>query len=373
MFPADGDPSTAADTGCTLVAFSKTDLLASPPNFSNPSWFVNMPFSQRGQIFQPATCTDGSVVGRVLAARDVGTDSSPHSNIVTFIVQNVGTPGAATLASSSFINVLPYMVPDNPDLGVPALTALQPDGTTTLMANDARFSAKAYTVGGVLLGVHNTELNGRIAIRWYRIDAANGTLLESGTISETNRDLFFPSIAANTNGVIVVCYNASGTGTNYVSCYALAGLTLGGVTTFGKPLLLQTGSVSYHGDDEDPTGQFGNPVSRWGDYSATSVDPSDPNRFWTIQMFPSDTNVWSTQITELITSQRVSLAIQRAGTNIILSWPSDFANYQLQSTTNLMAGSVWTNVTQLPQTNDSLLSLTVPHSASRQFFRLQKQ
>src|SRR5205823_4366926 len=128
------------------------------------------------QVFQPATCRDGSSVGRILAAGDIGNDSSPHSNLVTFTVQNLPAPGAATLGSSSFLAVPPYMVPDNPDLGVPALTVLQPDGSSTLMANDARFSAKACTVAGVLYGIHSTELNGRIAIRWYRIDATNSAL-----------------------------------------------------------------------------------------------------------------------------------------------------------------------------------------------------
>jgi len=105
-----------------------------------------MSFSQRGQIFQPATCTDGVVVGKVLAAGDIGNDSSFHSNLVTFTVQNVAGPGAATLGASTFITVTPYMVPYNADLGAPIFTALQPDGTTTLQANEARFCAKAYTV-----------------------------------------------------------------------------------------------------------------------------------------------------------------------------------------------------------------------------------
>ena len=43
-----------------------------------------------------------------------------------------------------------------------------------------------------------------------------------------------------------------------------------------------------------------NNTSRWGDYSATTVDPDDDRRFWTIQEWVSADNVWSTQITEII-------------------------------------------------------------------------
>jgi hypothetical protein len=372
MFDANGDPTTATDLGCTLVSLSKTDLLASPPVFSNRTVFENMSFSERGQIFEPATCTDDSAVGSVLAAGDVGTDSSPHSNLVTFAVQNVTGPGAATLGASAFIEVPPYMVPDNAALGAPVFTAEQPDGTETLQANDARFCAKIYTVGGVIYGIHNTELNGRIAIRWYRIRASDGHLLESGTIADSNLDLFFPSIAANPAGTVVICYNGCGP-SSYVSCYAMAGQVTSGVTTFGNPVLLMTGATSYHGDDEDTSGLgLGNPTSRWGDYSTTSVDPSDPNRFWTIQMYPSDSNVWTTQITELITTQPPPLlTIASSGTNVLVSWPSSASSFHLQATTNLLVVNSWSLVPQIPFTNGPQISVLVPGNTSSQFFRLQ--
>jgi len=263
------------------------------------------------------------------------------------------------------------MVPNNAAMGVPLFTALQPDGTSTLQANDARFCAKAYTVAGVIYGVHNSELNGHIAIRWYRIRASDAQLLESGTIADTNQDLFYPSIAVNPAGIVVIGYNGSGLST-YVSCYAIAGQTVGGLTTFGSPILLQTGVTSYHGDDEDPTGMFGNPTSRWGDYSTTSVDPSDPSRFWTIQMYPSDVDVWTTQITELVTTVPAQLAIARSGTNVTISWSSLLAGFQLQATPSLVSPVAWTNVTQTLTTNGGLASVTLPIGPGQRLFRLQK-
>jgi hypothetical protein len=371
MYDSNDPPDTGSDVGCTLVCFAKSNLLVWPPVFTNRTLFENMPISRLGQIYQPVTCADGSATGKMLAAGDIGNDSNPHSNVVTFTLQNVAAPGAATLGASNFVTVPPYMVPYNPDLMVPLFTALQPDGTQMIQANDARFSARAYTVGGVIYGVNNTELNGKIAIRWYRLSAADGHLLEAGTIADTNMDLYFPSIAANRLGTVMVCYNGSGL-SNTISCYASAGQTLGGVTSFGSPILLHVGAISYHGDDEDPTGLFGNPVSRWGDYSATSVDPSDSNRFWTIQEFPSDTNVWSTQITELITTLQLKLSIRQVGTNAMLSWPSGPWSYQLLSATNLMPPVAWSNVTQPQVTNATQVTVSVPISPSRQFFRLQQ-
>jgi hypothetical protein len=355
--------------GAALFSFPKTDLIAASPTIANGTWFGVMNYNQRGDVLQPVTCFDGSSTSKIVAASDIGSDSNPHSNVVCFAVQNAGGP-EATLTTSTFIPTLPWVVPDNIDLGVPQFVATQPDGTQNLIADDARFLARVNAVGGVIYAVQTTEFNGHLAIRWYRIRAADNTLLESGTISDPNLDLFYPSIAANAYGVIVIGYNSSGSSA-FVSCYALAGQTINGVTSFGSPVLTQAGAIAYHGDDEILAELEGLPiVSRWGDYSATSVDPSDPNRFWTIQMYPSDSDVWSTQITELITVPQLVLSINSVGPNVVLSWPL-LHGYQLQSTANTSAPATWSTVSQTPGTNGNNFVVTLPATSNRRFFRLK--
>ncbi len=359
--------------GPGLVTIPKTNLLSATPSINNRTWSGVMDYAERGQVLQPAVCFDGSVTGQVLAVTDIGNDSDPHSNLVSFAVQNPAGPNAS-LTASTFIPTDPWMVPDNADFGAPLLVVTQPDGTASLMANDARLSAKVYAVGGVLYTVHSTQLGSRIAVRWYRVRAADHALLESGTIADPNMDLFFPSIAANAYGVVAIAYNGSGPGAT-VGCFAVVGQTTAQVTTFGSPLLLQSGATSYHGDDEllaELLGVTG--FSRWGDYSSLSVDPSDPNRFWTIQMFPSDaanSDVWSTQVTELIVPPQPLLAIQPTANGVQISWPSGLSNYQLQAANYLVPPGSWTKVTQTPRTNGDQLVVSLPISATSQFFRLQ--
>lgn len=366
MFDSLGPPATAASIGPALVSFPKADLLANPPIFTNRTRFGAMTYATRGQVLQPAVCSDGSSSGAVLAAGDIGNTSSPHSNLVSFAVQNAAGPGAATLGSSVFLTVNPYMVPDNATAGAPLLTPMQPDGTSKLEANDARFAALVYGVNGVLYAAHSTELSNRIAIRWYRIRASDAVLLESGTLADTNLDLFFPSIAANSNGTVVIGCNGSSSNT-YVSSFAFVGQTVNGVTTFGSPILLYSGTTSYHGDDEALAGQ-----SRWGDYSATSVDPVDSSRFWTIQIVPVDVNVWSTQITELRAGPTL-LAINRQNPGQLqIVWSTAAAGYQLQSTASLVPPAAWSNVTQNLVTNGYRISVVLPESLGAQFFRLKK-
>ncbi len=352
--------------GSSLTMIPKADLLANPPTVDNRVFFGVTNYATRGAVLQPVTCLDGSSVGNILAVGSLADDFLFHSNLVATTVLNSGATNA-TLSPSTNILVEAYTTP---------VDAAQPDGTSTLADNDARFSARVYTVGGVIYAVHNTELNGRAAIRWYRLSAANYALLESGTIADADLDLIFPSIAANANGVVVIACNGSSAAPNaFISSYAYVGQTVNGVTTFGNSTLLAAGSVNYH----DIYEQLEFTVdSRWGDYSTVSVDPSDPNRFWTIQMIPiydsltDSGDIWQMQITEIITSlPSVRLSIALVGTNAIVSWLGTATGYQLQSATNLTASTIWTNVTQMPSTNGGTISVLLPASHGRQFFRLQ--
>jgi hypothetical protein len=375
MFDASGDPTTAAPLGPTLVAIPKVDMLAATPtngpDISRRTWFGIMSYAQRGQVLQPASCSDGSTQGSILTVDNIGMDSSPHSNVVTWAVQNVVSSGAATLTPAIFTPTVPWEVPDNAEAGAPLLTPTQPDGTMQLQANDARISARVYALSGVLYAVQNTELNNRIAIKYYRMRAADGVLLESATISDTNLDLFFPSIAANSNGTVVIGYDGCSSNT-YITAYAVAGQIINGSTAFGTPLVLRASAVVYHGDDETYAQLLGGPVlSRWGDYSATSVDPVNPNLFWTAQMWASDTDVWDTVITELITTPQENMNISVASGAVTLSWPTLLSGYHLQSSTSLGPAASWSNVTQTPATNGAVLSVQLPMVGSKSFFRLE--
>jgi hypothetical protein len=367
--------------GPGLVSIPKADLIAATPTVANLTWHGVMNIADRGQIMQPATCFDGSENGCVLAMGDVGTTSDFYSNIVCSVVLNANTP-TATLATPVSLTVDPYDVPDNDILGVPAYAAPQPDGTVLVQANDGRISGKVFAVGGVLYATHQTELNGRMAIQWYRIRAADQTLLEQGTIADPNLDLFMPSIAANQYGTVVIGCNGSGYGpTDYISCYAYAGQTVNGKTTFGSSILLKAGTLNYH-DLLDVFGQLVDmpTLSRWGDYSTLSVDAADPTQFWSEQMYPysEDTGtglgdtLWATQITQLFVTVPPPLATSPSGTNVVVSWPLYASSYSLYSATNLTPPVAWSSVTNKPTTNGIVISATIPHTGGAKFFRLQK-
>lgn len=340
--------------GVTLVSFPKADLLASVPTIEHRTSFGILDPGTYGAVLQPVVSFDPPAGGaKVLAVGSLGEDGQPHSNLVSLAVLNAAGPGAATLTTPYSLAVDAYTWPVN---------APQPDGSTNLAADDARMTATVCQIGYVLYGVHAVQVNGRDAIRWYKINATNMALLQSGTITDPDLYLIYPSIAANASGTVVIGCNGCSSNT-FISCYATVGETVNGVTTFGPLVLLKAGVASYHYLDE-----MG--VNRWGDYSATTVDPSDPSRFWTIQLYPSASDAWSTQITEL-RIREVKLAANRAGDSLVLSWPSAAAGFQLQSTPSLSAAA-WTLVTQSPSTNNGQISVQVPLAGTAGFFRLLK-
>lgn len=350
--------------GSALTMIPKADLLANPPFITNRIFFGISAYTNRGAVLQPVTCVDGSSRGNVLAVGNLGEDFELHSNLVATTVFNPGTP-SATLAPATNILVDGYTAP---------FDAIQPDGTDTLADNDARLSAQVYCVHGVIYAVHSTQVDDRAAIRWYRIAASNYALLESGTIADADLDLIYPSIAANANGVVVIGCNGTSINT-YISSFAFVGRTANGTTTFGNPILLAAGDIEYH----DITELYGlADESRWGDYSAVSVDPADPNRFWTIQMLPLyDTiitesgSLWRMQITELITRlPSPLLTLSQTDSDLTISWPAAAANFKLQHTTNLTTGVGWLSFPQTPATNGNALFVNIPMSGPQEFFRL---
>ncbi len=348
MFDTNSNP-----VGPTLLSIPKTSLLASTPTSAGLTWFGILKYGTRGDILQPAICLDGSGQGYVLAAASIGIDNSNNSvtntSAVLSQIKNPTGPGIATLANSSFLTVPPYTVPLNPT---------QPDGTSNLDDGDARMSGSVHEVNGVLYAVHSTQLGNLAAIRWYRIDPTHQTVLEAGTISDPIKDLYYPSIAANASGTVVIAYNGSSIST-FPSGFAVVGSTVGGVTTFGQPILLSSGTASYNPDTTS--------ISRWGDYSSTSVDPNDPTRFWTIQEIATGASVWSTQVTELLTGTP-NLLVSSNGTNLILSWSGTLFN--LQSATDL-ASPHWNTVAQTFSTNNGVVTAQFPLTAAAAFFRLQ--
>lgn len=69
---------------------------------------------------------------------------------------------------------------------------------------------------------------------------------------------------------------------------------------------------------------------------------------------------------------RPQLSITHAGTNVVLSWPSDDLGFTLQSTLNLGASPVWNTVFPLPVVVNNRNTVTNAASGQARFYRLSQ-
>jgi len=260
----------------TLLVVPKADLLSLTPSVANARLFENVAASISFSA-QPV----------------VDLDNAPGSNpsFVSWPLtvrhgQVIGPLNTATFA----VNTTPLAGGDSP------IEAPQPGPKQDLFTLDNRISGSVVLQEGTLWGVQVALRNGRNALHWFKIRASDDAVLQEGYITDPDLHFYYGSIAVNEFGDVVIA--ASGSSENqFVSSYAFvgdsAGNTVLGNTTFGSPMLLKAGVDDYEALD-------GSGRNRWGDYSATTLDPSDPFSFWTIQEFVSGDNQYAMQVTQIL-------------------------------------------------------------------------
>jgi hypothetical protein len=164
-----------------------------------------------------------------------------------------------------------------------------------IFAGNDRFSGNVVRMGDRIWAVQAIDHDGRAAARWFEVAATTGDVVQSGVVGSPELSFYYPSITVNNSGDVVIGFSGS-SATQPVSSYAVVGQTTGGVTTFGEPLLLKAGVDDYQ--RLDSRGR-----NRWGDYSATVVDPNDSKTFWTFQQFVSGDDEWAIQITQILVGE----------------------------------------------------------------------
>jgi hypothetical protein len=263
-----------------VLVVPKSDLLAATPTIANATVLKDIALgTPNGAKAQPVVNLDNTGLPEgVLTAWQPTAGVFQRSNII-------GEITAPTLVTSDgFVFITPFG-------GFGNVGAEQLGSTVTIFAAPLDFYSSVVVRNGTIWGVQGVDNHGRAALRWFAIDANSNLVLQEGLITDNNQDVYMGSIAVNQFNDVVIGFNISSR-SQFVSSYAVLGTTVNGVTTFGDPLLLKTGVARYEVT-------FGGPSARWGDYSATVVDPADPFTFWTFQEWPSAVNTWSTQITQL--------------------------------------------------------------------------
>lgn len=163
-------------------------------------------------------------------------------------------------------------------------TARQPGSSSTIDTIGSRLMNADYADGSLWTAHAVAQDWGGdqtvAAIRWYEIDVASRSLVQSGVYGEPGTSYFMPTIRTNGDAMLL-SHNVSGPDT-YVRM-DVAGRTSD--HTQGEledSVLVQEGESSYDA--------LSGPVERWGDYNGISIDPQS-DRFWAVSQYSPDIDI----------------------------------------------------------------------------------
>ena len=285
--------------GTSLITIPKSDLFSAAPTAANRTTF-NTPFpgdQSRGFAIQGVNnpnAASGSP-GHIIAS-DLN-----FSNFNRYDITNSPVAGGATRSATTNVTVatLSNNVLNNANPG-----GRQPNGTRTIDTSDYRISANAWEQNGRIYSVRT--VGGTIAnpnadftsVRWVVLNASTNAVIQEGEIAGGGGfDYYQGSLAVNKFGQVVLGFNRSGdastgnAGKIAFMARAFNSDGFGALVQEGSDLLLKQSDGFYTG-------------TRWGDYSAVTLDPNDDESFWAIGeyvkgAFNAASNDWATWISEI--------------------------------------------------------------------------
>ena len=216
----------------------------------------------------------------------------PGSDFTLQPAHTFGTPGAEYFLFEGLVNRLgvgwidnlagtpvwhsPLQVPVTAYTSSNALPGAPQLGTDcTVDTTDTRMLNAVYRNGSVWATHHVAGPGGNVEVAWYRINPVTGAPVSQGRVSDPNRWYYYPSIAVNKDDVAAIGFSGSWADEFVGGYYTIIPPSTGAAETVA---LLKAGEAFY-------SKSFNSGVNRWGDFSATAVDPTDDTSFWTLQEY----------------------------------------------------------------------------------------
>lgn len=203
-------------------------------------------------------------------------------------------PGNSTFTGPTIIPVAAFTPLCGGGVCVP-----QPGPTTTQLDSLAdrlmyRLAYRNFGDHESLVVNHSVALNGGGGgIRWYEIQSPNGTptLAQQSTFAPDLSYRWMGSIAMDKAGDMALGYTISTT-------LIHPSIWFTGRNASDPASTMQTEDTMFKGSGSQTVTSRGTALSRWGDYSAMQVDPSDDCTFWyTSEYLPADGAFnWGTRI-----------------------------------------------------------------------------
>lgn len=204
--------------------------------------------------------------------------------------------GSNVFTRQGHVTVSTYSQPPNapqPGAYPPGVTSCAQAGAHCITTNDARNLA-AYWFAGTVYGTHAIGCTqGAVSaacVQWYQLGSLDGppALLQQGIVDDQAdpvRYRYFPSLAADQNGIVALAYAYSSTG----EYPGIAYTALSSSGPLGSETILKAGEAAVIS-------------TRYGDYAGTALDPHDNLTIWHVEEYGkllSGTGQWGTWLSAI--------------------------------------------------------------------------
>jgi YVTN family beta-propeller protein len=278
--------SSATFMGAEYWVINKTELLLG----QTPSFAHVGPDPNLQSVFPAESETSSPTMFLV----SVGWAWTPTDTLTLFRISGV-PPGKLTFANET-LSVRTIVQPPN---------AVQSGTSWLVNTGDARVQDAFWRDGHLWVSLGDacfaagTPVN-RSCGRILETDTSNGTVLQDFEVGNKNQDSFYPAIAVDGSGDLIVSYGFS-SATADPGVLVAAQLAGDAPNTTRAPLLVQRGV--------GPSTQVCPDTScRFGDYFGASPDPVDPSAIWIAGEY-GDTTGWNTVVAEVGAFRVISLTL----------------------------------------------------------------
>jgi PASTA domain len=210
------------------------------------------------------------------------------SSAGSYFFYSVDSTGTVSGGATTLINPLggwtqPGSANVLPQLGGHPIDAGDSRILNAVFRNGNIYYAQAIGLGGG--PAPGTET--RTAAQWVEVNTTGGFVQggrivdPTATSSNGGHWYAYPSISVNKNSDIMVGFSEFQSSDYPDAAYAVH-MSTDPAGTMRDPVTLKDGEGNYYK-------QFNGPRNRWGDYSATQVDPADDTSFWTTEEYSRPT------------------------------------------------------------------------------------
>lgn len=233
------------------------------------------------------TCVPAYTYGAETSLWTVSAGWTSGPNTALQIGRITGTASTPTWAHTSFLATptvnYSFSVPDMQQSGANDNV----DGGDFRAQKATFYNGKLYVTHGAGLPAATPD---RAAFAWYELTPSTPSLNRGGVIDPgtSTKDNAYGTVAPAQTGESAPPLIGGATFTSDASFLSASAWGVdfnSSVPTLPESNIYSAGAANYFKD-------FGSGTNRWGDYSQSMVDPSEPTRVWTIQERCSASNTW---------------------------------------------------------------------------------